>query len=203
MRIKKIASECKARKRAVLWDVVDADGVCRQWICTGVAAYPVDGMPYLKVDNLPALLSLSEKEREKIRMEKGEKPDSFDLRDASADEATAADMSLTIQSGDKVLMPVIARGRTYMIDGATLVPIVSEYKLAMLYLRETATGRKYFVAKNGLLVVGLVMPMFQMEELCRTLETLGSSYHGDECPEELAEPEDDEDGELDGQEELT
>lgn len=201
MRVKKIAAECKARKLAVLWDVVDCDGAVRQWISTGAAVYPVDGLPYLQVDNLPALLSLTEKDREKMRIEAGEKPASFDLRDVSAGEAAAVDFSLTVQSGDYVLMPVQARGRTYLIDGATLMPIISEYKLATLYLRETEAGLKYFVAKNGLMVVGLVLPLYQQAELCRTLEQIGALYRGDEAPEDA--PEDEADDELEGQEALT
>ena len=180
MRAKRIAAQVKAQGRAELWDVADSEGVVRQWISTGVAAYPVDGMPYLRVDNLPALLSLSEKELEKILLEAADKPERIDLRDCVEAEAHAQDQGLVIGIGGHEIMPVLARGRTYMIDTALLTPILAEHKAAELWLREAENGWKYFAAKSGLLLVGIVLPLERQDSVANALTLLGEAYRGDE-----------------------
>ena len=175
MRAKRIAAQVKAQGRAELWDVVDGEGVVRQWISTGVAAYPVDGMPYLKAANL-------------------------DLRDCTAAEAIAQDQGLTIGVGGHEIVPVMARGQTYFVDMATLTPITAEHKSAELWLRESKEWCKYFAVKAGLLLAGIVLPMARQASVARALTLLGAAYHDDERGEADEEDEDEElEGQLDGE----
>lgn len=202
MRAKRIAAQVKARGYAELWSVTDADGVVRQWISTGAAAYPVDGMPYLKVENLPALLSLSEKELEKLRIENGEKPEYIDLRDVAAGECIVDMSDVTLSIGSQELLPAQGGEKTYFVDMAPLAPIMAEYKKAELWMRKTAEGIKYFAVKNGLLLVGIVMPMEKQNGVAAWMLKLGSSYEGDERGNEApyGEEEDEPDEEIEGQE---
>lgn len=198
MRAKRIAAQVKAQGRAELWSVTDSDGVVRQWISTGAAVYPVDGMPFLKVENLPALLSLSEKELDKIRLEEGAKPDYINLRDVTTGECLVDALDVTLNVGGQEMLPVQAGGKTYFIDMAPLAPIMAEYKKAELWLRKTVNGIKYFAVKNGMMLVGVVMPLENQKGVAAWMCKVGAAYESDERGVEAAYGEEDE--ELDGQE---
>ena len=201
MRIKKIAAQCKAQGNAILWDVTDSDGVIKQWINTAAAAYPVDGMPYLREDHLPALLSLSNKDIEKMRIEAAAPPETFDLRDAVESEGIAEPAEFSINYLDRELRPVRVYGVTYFVDEALMSPITAEYKDTELWLRQTKNGIQYFAVKAGLMCVGIVMPLVQMQHLINKLGEVVESYPGD--PQEAWTSAAEAENELDGQEELT
>lgn len=204
MRVKKIAAQVKAAGRAELWSVTDGEGVVRQWISTGAAAYPVDGLPFLQVENLPTLLSLSEKELEKVRLEDGTKPDCISLRDVSAGERYASTADVTLNVGPMELLPVEAQMKTYFIDMAPCSPILAEYPNAELWMRETAGGLKYFAVKNGMLLVGIVMPLEKQTAIASWMLRTGAAYVGDERGTEApyGEEENEQAEEDDGQEEM-
>lgn len=202
MRIKKIAAQCKAQGNAILWDVTDSDGVIKQWINTAAAAYPVDGMPYLREDHLPALLSLSNKDIEKMRIEAAAPPDTIDLRDSVEKEAIAEPAEFNILHLSRELMPVRVYDETYFVDAELLEPITAEYKDTEMWQRRTKDGTPYFAVKAGLMCVGIVMPMQYQQHLVDKLAEAAECYPGDP-PAPEAKVEKPEDGEIEGQEEMS
>ena len=201
MKIKKIAASCKAHYRAVLWDVVDGDGVMKQWICNGSAAYPVDGLPYQRVEHLPALLSLSSKDEEKMFLDQEQGPESIDLRDAVEKEAIAERAEFSILHLGGELLPVRVYDETSFIDAELLAPIAAEYKDSELWLRRSASGAVYFAVKAGLMNVGVVMPKLYNQYLVNKLTEAVECYPGDpDTPETKVEKP--EDNEVEGQEEM-
>jgi len=175
MRVKKIAAVCKEQKLAELWDAVDADGVVRQWISCGPGIYPVDGMPALRGEHLPSLLSLSKKEQEKMELKTGAKPEGLDLSDVSPGEKISMQASFLVKCGGRAFWPLMAGGKTYFIDTALLVPIAAEYQSAELYLRKVGET-PFFAVKNGLICVGAVFPEPDMGQLARELSVVGDGY---------------------------
>lgn len=199
MRVRKIAAQCKAHGTAVLWDVTDSDGVLRQWISTGAAAYPVDGMPYLSVEHLPTLLSLSNKDEEMMRLDQKEKPDTIDLRDAVDKESITEPAEFSILHLGRELLPVRVYDETYFIDAELLEPITAEYKDTELWQRRTKRGAPYFAVKAGLMCVGIVMPMTYQQYLVDKLMETATCYPGDPPAPEVKV----ENREIEGQEEIT
>lgn len=164
MKIKKIAAQVKEKGRAELMDVTDSDGVVRQWLSTGVACYPVDGMPYLRPEHLPAVLDLSAKQEDEIRIATVEKPESIDLRDVIKGETKAEGAGFAIYVAGRKALPLMVRGVTYFVDAELLIPILAEYKDVDLWLRQDS-GLTYFAVKVGLMIVGVVFPMTRMQAL--------------------------------------
>ena len=169
MRIKKIAAQCVAARRMTLWDHVDRDGVMQQWITNGFAAWPLCGLPQLDEAHLPVVFDLTDKQVENMIFRHDNAPETIDFADAIAGEALASAAPVRIRWGDGVLQPVTAGGRTWMLDTDYLAPVTAEYDDFDYYLRHTPDGRPYFALKNGLLIVGIVMPMDNMDALAEKL----------------------------------
>lgn len=202
MRIKKIAASCKLHCQAILWDAVDADGVIKQWISSGAAVYPVDGMPYLQVEHLPTLLSLSNKDEEKMRLDQSKKPETIDLHDAVDKEAIAEPAEFSILHLNRELLPIRVHDETYFIDAELLEPITAEYKDTEMWLRRTEAGMTYFAVKAGLMCVGIVTPMMYQQHLVDKLAEAVECYPGDPPAPEV-KVEEPENSEIDGQEEMS
>ena len=203
MRIKKIAASCKLHCQAILWDAVDADGVIKQWISSGAAVYPVDGMPYLQVEHLPTLLSLSNKDEEKMRLDQSEKPEAIDLHDAVDKEAIAEPAEFSILHLNRELLPIRVHDETYFIDAELLEPITAEYKNTEMWLRRTKDGTPYFAVKAGLMCVGIVMPMQYQQYLVDKLAEVAECYPGDPPMPEAKAEEPENNSEIEGQEEMS
>ena len=158
MKVKKIAAQVKARGILILYDHTDAEGVLSQWIGTGAAAYPITGMPYLEPEHLVNMLDLSKKDLDKINVMQRELPEDMP-RDAVEGEVMPMEAPFRLLHQGREVLIYQREGDAYFVDRALLGPIWSEYDEAELWLRFRTDGTPYFAVKNGLLVVGLVMPM--------------------------------------------
>lgn len=176
MKIKKIAAQVREQCRADIMDVTDGDGVVRQWISTGVACYPVDGMPYLMPEHLPTVLDLTAKQTEEIRITRTEKPESMDFRDAVEHEIRAEGATFAIYFSGIKALPLIANGVAYFVDAELLAPILAEYKEVDFWLRR-AESITYFAVKFGLMVVGVVLPMTRMQDVADEISEVMARYH--------------------------
>lgn len=174
MKLKKIAAVCKGSGTAVLWDATDREGVVHQWICSGGAAYPVEGLPYLTQEHMVTVLDLSEKQQEKMKIEHTPAPDIFDFSDTADGEAMAKEAAFTVVYGGTAFLPVSCEQRTQFLDWERLAPITAEYKDLQFWRRGSENGLKYYAVKAGLLCVGIVAPSYGLEELKeRILRTVG------------------------------
>ena len=180
MKIKKIAAVCKARGKCYLYDYTDADGVVEQWIGNGAAMYPVTGMPYLQLDNITTLFELTSKQADKLHMEKAEAPEIIDLRDAVVGEVMAQKSELHISSGSVTILPVTANGNTRFLDESLIAPVQARYDDIEYWLRRMPDGTPYYAVKEGLMLVGIVMPLHNMDAVAELLSDIGESYREDE-----------------------
>lgn len=169
MSLKKIAALCKSRHKANLWNVVDSDGCVTQWIFCNDAAYPVGNVPFFEVYHIPALLSLSEKDLERVVIGDEEKPKQISLKDQDDSEIYGEMTDITIDFGGKTMLPILFNSKTYFIDADLLKPISARCKDPEFYLRKASDTLYYIAVKNGLLLVGIIFPMMEPETLIRAM----------------------------------
>lgn len=151
----------------------------RQYISNGFAAYPLDGMPYLQEKHLATVLDLSEKQAETMVLRMDESPEEIDFRDGAEGEVMAEPAEVGIVWNERPLLPLGVRGTTYFINCDYLKPITAEYKHTELWYRKTPEGTPYFAVKEGLMLVGIVMPLKDMEPVAKELRAIGDGYRGD------------------------
>ena len=174
MKLKKIAQECREHGSMLLIDYVDAEGCVRQWIGSGLAFYPVEGLPYLKEEHLQGVFELTDKQCEKMRMCQEPAPEDIDFSD-TADERRCYDGIIRLIIGGYALRVMWAEGKACMILEDALAPILMEHKNADFFLRRTTSGTKYIAVKEGLLLVGIVFPSLLGEETKQELKRLGGA----------------------------
>lgn len=176
MKIKKITSLCKRNQMAFLWDVTDAEGVVHQWICTGNSAYPVDGLPYLSTENMVTIMDISDKQIEKMQIEHTPAPTNFDFSDTADIEYPAGAAQFSIIYGGETYLIFNAEGNTRFVKYECMAPIYKEHEGVEIWLRKSEAGSPYFAVKAGLLLVGIVMPSNNLDELAGAMEFAASIY---------------------------
>lgn len=182
MKIKKIAAQCKATGRACLYDYTDGDGCISQWIGNGAAVWPVNGVPMLEAEHLPALFDLTGKQLEEMQIEQHEAPEGIDFRDYSNDDILATEARLRVIWNGCELMMLTAKGVTYYIDTELLAPIWAEYERDTIQycLRRQKDGTPYFAVLGGLLLVGLVWPVVKMQTMAGEMAALAAGTPANE-----------------------
>lgn len=176
MKIKKIAAVCKARGCAKIWDQTDSNGAMRQWITTGVSAYPVECLPYITEQHLATLMDLTAKQAEEMVFGHTDAPSKTCLDDVCDGEILCREEPYSIVYGGRGINVYYAAGETWFIDYSLLQPIVAEHDDMELWLRKAADGTPYFAAKAGLLCVGIVCPLDHHDKLARLITAAGDAY---------------------------
>lgn len=170
MKIKKIAQLCKQEGWAELVNYTDRSGCVQQWITDGRALYPVEGLPYLRAENLPSLLELNDKQKDAMRIREREAPPSICFLDTADGEKAAVRQSVSVNYEGRELMPLVVSGvGVRWVDRALLAPILAEYENVELTLRAPAGCRELIAAKAGFMLVGLIAPETGTDELRRLL----------------------------------
>lgn len=183
MKLKAIEKLCKALGRVRLYDLVkemdidelDEDSLPRQWISDDVAAYPLDGLPYLDEESVCAIFDVDAKKRDKLVVTHHPTfPEGLDFSD--------------LHPGDTILEPLnfqmsIGGDELYLLkdkDGA-LVVIKSGYrkpfdawKECECYKRVDRSGQPYVAVIQGCVLRGVIYPYKVGDNL---VETLGAVYN--------------------------
>ena len=183
MKLKAIEKLCKALGRVRLYDLVkemdidelDEDSLPRQWISDDVAAYPLDGLPYLDEESVCAIFDVDAKKRDKLVVTHHPTfPEGLDFSD--------------LHPGDTILEPLnfqmsIGGDELYLLkdkDGA-LVVIKSGYRKPFdawdeceCYKRVDRSGRPYVAVIQGCVLRGVIYPYKVGDNL---VETLGAVYN--------------------------
>lgn len=176
MKIKKIAAQCKDRGKACLYDYTDSDGCISQWIGNGAAVWPVNGVPMLEAEHLPALFDLTGKQMEEMNILHAATPEDVSFRDYDGGDILATEARLRVIWNGCELMMLTAKGVTYYIDTELLAPIWAEYERDTIQycLRRKKDGTPYFAVLGGLLLVGLVWPMVKMQTMAEEMAALAA-----------------------------
>lgn len=159
MKIQKITKQCREKGIVLLYDYTDGAGVITQWISNGCACWPVDGLPYLELDHITRIMELTDKQMDKMSLQKQPAPQTLDFSDAAPGEVLLDPERIAFSWSGKILQPVSCGAKTYLIDRSLLEPIVAEYDNTELWMRRSTDGGVYFAVKAGMMLVGMVLPV--------------------------------------------
>lgn len=164
MKLKKVGSICAATGRYYLFDVKDSEGnVTGQWLGDGCAVYPLEGMPYMEMENVCAMYDLTEKKQEKSVLRHQAAPEAIGWEDTDPTERLLEDPKLCIRYDGREMLPLETSQGIVFIDEKYLAPLNStEYM--RLYERRTRDGNVYIAAKIALLVQAVIMPVDAVNE---------------------------------------
>lgn len=185
MKLKKVAALCSRQGVFHLYDEVDDDGeLVRQWLGDYGAIYPLYGLPVLDEENLCTMFDISEKKRKKCSFRRERAPRSFCLDDNEPGEQCLYSDWPTVEYNGFVVKPLSTREGIVFIQNAYLVPLEDMEDYLRLFERRTEDGQRYIVAKNGMEIAAIIMPMDtikmgfvdkleQLAHMCRaTLEAM-------------------------------
>jgi len=179
MKIKTLAAMCKRAGVFKLYDRADAAGeVTEQWLGTGAAMYRLPALPYLTEDNLVAFFDITEKQRrESISFYHSQMPESLNFNDTDDEESLVEREQMILHYKNRSMQPIMTRSGLEFVDTAFLSPIADIMGELALYERCRAhDGQVYFVAKMGLLIEAVIMPLqLKEEDFVRTVEAVAKN----------------------------
>ncbi len=159
LKIKQIASKCKRTGTLLLCDHEESGQVI-QWVSDGYSYYPLNNIPYLKMDNLITLLEITEKQLEKIETEHISVKDisgiSFD--DFEEGERVVTPESIKVQfNGVSYGIFRTTEGVVY-IDSSAVLPLSNMINMIEFYERkDRKSGKSYIVCKTGMLIQAVIL----------------------------------------------
>ena len=159
MRIKKVGAICNAGGCYYLMDERDAAGeVVGQWLGDGRSAYPLVGLPVMDLENICAMFDITEKKREKLIMREMDAPDTMNWEDTAPLERQLDDPKLCVRYDGRDLLPLETTAGVTFIQEKYLLPL-DGLEYMRLYERQSTSGGLYIVAKIGMILQAVIMPM--------------------------------------------
>ena len=153
MKIEKIINLCK---RCGHIRILKNEGV--QWITDGAAVYPLFGCPEFDETSFCSAYDISD-EKTQITFEK--LPRCFDFGD-NIEKETECERGSAIFGA---LVPITTSHGIEFIKSKYLAPFAdSDDNMLRIYERTNAAGMTYFAIKDGLMLVGLIMPYDCIDE---------------------------------------
>ena len=161
MKIKAIESICKNEKRIAIFH--NPRGV--QWIGAIGAMYPLYSMPELSEETVYTAFDIVEDNRGKINYtEEQELPSIYDYSDFALGEVELLTSKLRIQYRGVTLLPVRTSGGIVYINKVYLSPFSDSKNGVRLCERQDKNGNTYLVVKDGMLLLGIILPYDVVDE---------------------------------------
>jgi hypothetical protein len=129
-----------------------------QWLGDGRSAYPLVGLPVMDVENICAMFDITEKKREKLVMRRADVPDSMNWEDTAPLERQLDDPKLCVRYDGRDLLPLETTAGVTFIQEKYLLPL-DGLEYMRLYERQSTSGGLYIVAKIGMILQAVIMPM--------------------------------------------
>lgn len=165
MKLKAMGRLCKAAGRLELIDYEAEDGTIEQWIGCGKCAWPVDGLPYLTLDNTERLLELGAKDMEGIESDHLHAAPGR-LRHGDEEEIVLYQADLSLEYlGERYMLLKSSDGDLWPVDRALLAPKGKGWDPEFYWRPELG----YIAVKNGLMLEAVITPETYKSELLRDL----------------------------------
>lgn len=160
MKLKKVAALCAKIGAFYLFDEIGEGGeLIRQWLGDGRSAYPLSGLPVLGESNLCAMFDIPEKKQKKCFFKRETIPESLNVEDYAKGERTLYDEWHTVEHNGYVVKPLSTNDDIMFVQTAYLSPLEDMADYLRFYERVDDTGQAYIVAKNGMEIVAVIMPV--------------------------------------------
>lgn len=160
MKLKKVAALCAKIGAFYLFDELGEGGeFIRQWLGDGRSIYPLSGLPVLDESNLCAMFDITEKKQKKCFFTRKPVPDSLNVEDYAKGERTLYDEWPTVEHNGYVVKPLSTDDDIMFVQTAYLSPLEDMADYLRFYERVDNTGQAYIVAKNGMEIAAIIMPV--------------------------------------------
>ena len=159
MKLKKVAALCSANRAFILFDENRKGGEIRQWLGDGYSIYLLSGLPLLDENNVCAMFDIPEKKRKRCRSKRQPVPDNLNLEDWEQGERALDDEWPTVEYDGRVVKPLSTIDGMTFIQDKYLAPLEDIADYLRLFERVDADGNKYIVAKNGMEIAAIIMPV--------------------------------------------
>lgn len=159
MKLKKVGAICNAGGFYYLMDQKDAAGeIVGQWLGDGKSAYPLVGLPVMDLENICAMFDITEKKREKLIMRRADVPSAMNWGDTAPLERELGEPKLCVRYDGRDLLPLETTAGITFIQEKYLLPL-DGLEYMRLYERRNTAGGLYIVAKIGMILQAIIMPM--------------------------------------------
>ena len=105
------------------------------------------------------MFDITEKRRKKCVLARKPMPDSLDVEDYAKGERALYDEWPTVEHNGYVVKPLSTNDDMLFIQTAYLSPLEDMADYLRFYERVDTTGQKYIVAKNGMKIAAVIMPV--------------------------------------------
>lgn len=168
MKIKAVEAICKAQKTIIL---MESGG--RQWISNGSALFPLYNLPHLSQENIFTMFDIPEDKRDKYYFEQRDGlPSGLCFDDTVESEQPITRGMISIVLHGRILEPLQTSVGILYINQRYLAPFDDAKNGIELYERADANGRIYIVVKDGMLLCGVILPVFLQGEDLKVLKKL-------------------------------
>ena len=189
IKISKIAQVCRKHGEAVLFDVAGT-----QWVQTGYAAYPLYGMPELDGESIKTVLSISEREAEKMVIMEGGAISGVNYRDYESTDTMMNAAIFRFIEDDRIFSAYqvtdrAGETRLLLLDESYFKPFNDcDPSVELMYRR---IGEMETVAvMEGLIIVGVIHPAkVDREKLREKMESFAALLAGEPMKGEITENE--------------
>lgn len=157
MKLNKIKTLCVGAGTLRIFNELSEEGELRgQWLCNGAAMWRITGLPAIGTENIPALLGLSAKQVEKLRISIGDFPTAYDPGDYDSEDIVMQPAQISLKGNGRENL--ILRGGHFVLtaDAALLAPAWTED--TQILLRLDTNGKPYLVLLDGFFSSAIIMP---------------------------------------------
>ncbi len=159
MKIKKLSTILKKRKRAIIFERQSSNGIVFQYISDGSALYPIYGLPRLRKESLLTILDIPQEKWSDWHVSVKDGPEGMNLTDVDETESQAFPTFYSLQVGEKTMMPLETEyNGVLFLDRKYLNPI-SDAAGFSYFKRQDKAGNDYIAVKEGLLILAVIMPV--------------------------------------------
>lgn len=157
MKLNKIKTLCVGAGTLRIFNELSEEGELRgQWLCNGAAMWRITGLPTIGTENIPALLGLSAKQVEKLRISIGDFPTAYDPGDYDSENIVMQPAQISLKGNGRENL--ILRGGHFVLtaDAALLAPAWTED--TQILMRLDTNGKPYLVLLDGFFASAIIMP---------------------------------------------
>ncbi|MCL2189817.1 MAG: hypothetical protein FWB87_13745 [Defluviitaleaceae bacterium] len=180
MNLKAIGALCKKRALFNVWDD-NYQNQTSQWLGVAGAMYLLPDLPYLNNTHIANIFDVTdvkseaetvEKKRSKVTINIDEFPSALCGYNTDRGEMQLKNDEIIITHGEWTVKPFTTSGGTEFIDIEFIKPIANYGVWLEFYERRSKNGNIYIVAKNGLEILAIIMPLRINEEMIVIMEKM-------------------------------
>ena len=113
----------------------------------------------MDLENICAMFDITEKKREKLVMRRADVPDSMNWEDTAPLERQLDDPKLCVRYNGMDLLPLETSAGVTFIQEKYLLPLDGLEYMRLYERRQSMSGGLYIVAKIGMILQAVIMPM--------------------------------------------